>query len=122
MGDAYSANNSAAAVKDRVASGGSSQLANRYQNTVGKSVDNMAGAINSVGGGLDAIRAAYSFIGKLPFVTLRENKVNINVPWILPSELDQYERKLKEYRREIDRAATNWCINASDKAACLKEK
>lgn len=122
MGEAYHANNSAETVKNQLAGGGNSRAANTYSDTVARGVESSASAINSVGGGLDAIRSAYTFIGKLPFISLSEKTVNINVPWILPSELDQYERKLKEYKNEIERAKTNWCVHADDKAACLKQK
>lgn len=39
----------------------------------------------------------------------------------MPSELDQYERKLKEYQRQIDNALTNWCA-AGETKECLEAK
>jgi hypothetical protein len=41
------------------------------------------------------MKAAYKFIGKLPFITIKSQKIPINVPWILPSELDKYARALE---------------------------
>lgn len=122
MGKAYESNNSAETLKTRLAAGGNSQLAQKYSSTVREGIDAGTSAINAAGGGLDAIRAAYSFIGKLPFVSLRQTKVNVNVPWILPSELDQYERKLKEYRNEIDRASASWCVGVENTPDCLAKK
>ena len=57
------------------------------------------------------MRAAYKFIGKLPFVTISPRNIPINVPWILPSELDKYERALQGYQKELNRAAENFCVN-----------
>lgn len=55
------------------------------------------------------MKSAYTFLGKLPFINIRQTDININVPWILPRELDQYERKLKEYENQASRALENWC-------------
>lgn len=59
------------------------------------------------------MRAAYKFIGKLPFITLSTRNIAINVPWILPGELDRYARAINNYKREIDQAMSNWCVGKS---------
>lgn len=38
----------------------------------------------------------------MPFIKLRQERVDIHIPWILPQELDQYERRLKDYQREVE--------------------
>ena len=77
--------------------------------------------IQTVVGNMNAMRSAYTFIGKLPFVRITQTKVNINVPWILQSELDQYERQLQAYMTEIDRTAASWCVN-DPSPECLAAK
>lgn len=67
------------------------------------------------------MRSAYTFIGKLPFLNIRQTKININVPWILPRELDQYERRLKDYQIEMENAAKRWCASGESKE-CLEAK
>lgn len=67
------------------------------------------------------MRSAYTFIGKLPFLNIRQTKININVPWILPRELDQYERRLKDYQIEMENAAKRWCVSGETKE-CLEAK
>ena len=34
----------------------------------------------------------------------------INVPWILPQELDRYARTLSQYQRELDTTLNQWCV------------
>ena len=50
--------------------------------------------IDGTAGGLASIRGVYAFLGKMPFLNIRQQKINLNIPWILPQELDQYERQL----------------------------
>ena len=52
-------------------------------------------------------------------MNIRETKVNINVPWIRPSELDQYERQLNSYEQEFSRALKNWCVTGESKECLL---
>lgn len=74
---------------------------------------------------LNGIKAAYTFIGKLPFITLRQTNVPINIPWILPSELDRYQRVLQAYpaqiQSELERAARDLCIT-DPSPTCLAKK
>lgn len=67
------------------------------------------------------MKAAYTFIGKLPFISLSTQKVPINVPWILPRELDRYERAIAGYKQEINETLRDWC---TDKTAteCAEAK
>lgn len=44
---------------------------------------------------LNAIKTAYAFIGKLPFINVREVTIPINIPWIKMNELDRYKRAWK---------------------------
>lgn len=83
--------------------------------------DVRAAAPNTVSGNLQAIKAAYTFIGKLPFVKVTQKKIPLNVPWISRSELDKYERKLKEYQRTLERAQANWCLDENSQE-CLESK
>lgn len=122
MSTAYTNNDSASVVSSRLATGGSSWLGSQYGQVVQNGVNTAAPAINTVGGGLNAMRSAYAFIGKLPFLNIRQTKVDINVPWILPSELDQYERKLKSYQAELDRGLANWCANGQETTECIQAK
>ena len=45
----------------------------------------------------------------------------INIPWILPSELDRYQRILQTYPAELERAARDMCLT-DPSAACLQRK
>lgn len=67
------------------------------------------------------MRSAYTFIGKLPFLNIRQTRININIPWILPRELDQYERRLKDYKIELENAQKRWCASG-ETAECLEAK
>lgn len=80
-----------------------------------------AGGRNVVEGNLHAMRAAYQFIGKLPFVKIKQQRVAINVPWITQAELNKYERKLQDYLRTIERAQANWCLDENSQE-CLQAK
>lgn len=83
--------------------------------------DSTKSAINSVGWWLNAIKTAYTFLGKMPFLNISTKNININVPWILPRELDQYERKLKEYQTTITETLNEWCVN-DNSAECIQSK
>lgn len=54
--------------------------------------------------------AVFQFLGQLPFLKIQKTKVPINVPWILPQELDRYARTLDQYSNELDRTAKQWCV------------
>lgn len=68
-----------------------------------------ASVLNSAKGGLNAFRAGYTFIGKLPFVSIEERTIPINIPWILPQELDRYKRSLDAYLAEANSTLDDWC-------------
>ena len=67
------------------------------------------------------MRAAYKLIGKLPLISLSEKTVVINVPWILPQELDKYSRSLDAYSRELNRSLETFCAK-DPSPECLKKK
>lgn len=68
-----------------------------------------------------SMRAAYKIIGKLPLISLSERTVPINIPWILPQELDRYTRALDAYSREWNDTLRDFC--ASDPTPeCLAKK
>lgn len=48
------------------------------------------------------MKAAYQFIGQLPFIRIEQEVIPINIPWILPQELDRYSRALESYKSEIE--------------------
>lgn len=72
--------------------------------------------------GLSALRAAYKVIGKLPLITISERTVPIDVPWILPQELDRYARSLDAYAKEINQTLSNNCVGVADTSTCLNQR
>ncbi len=70
---------------------------------------------------ISAMRAAYKLIWKLPLITISEKTVPIDVPWILPQELDKYARSLDAYAKEINSAIENLCLN-DPSPQCLEKK
>jgi len=58
---------------------------------------------------LSSARAAYTFVSKIPFFSIQKTRVPINVPWILPQELDRYTRALESYKREYDTMMKDFC-------------
>ncbi|MBP9779728.1 hypothetical protein KBD33_03855 [Candidatus Gracilibacteria bacterium] len=120
MGQAYNANNVAPLIK--IPGGtktGLSQDFSKWQNNL---LSGSAGkTIGQAQGGLASVRAAYKLIGQLPFITLRKQTVPINVPWILPRELDKYARSLENYKREYEDTLKNWCI-VPDSPKCIQGK
>ena len=67
------------------------------------------------------MKAAYKYIGQMPFLRINRSSVNVNVPWILPQELDRYMRSLDQYSEEINNMKKNWC-NGDPDAKCLDSK
>ena len=67
------------------------------------------------------MRAAYKLIGKLPLISLSERQIPINVPWILPQELDRYARSLDAYKEEFNATLKDFCANDQTQA-CLEKK
>lgn len=72
-------------------------------------------------GTLNSIKSAYSLIGKLPFVSIQQSTIPLNIPWINARELDKYSRALEGYKKEIENTERNLCIN-DPSAACLAKK
>ncbi len=70
----------------------------------------------------NSMRAAYEIIGKIPFIRIERTTIAINVPWILPRDLEKYGRKLKSYADEVSQTQKSWCATAPDKNACLNSK
>lgn len=123
MATAYRQTDVTGSVNSALTRGGDSRLGGAYENLINNAMGSTGASsvVNSVGGGINAMKSAYTFLGKLPFLNIRQVDVNINVPWILPAELDQYERKLKEYQREVENALKNWCASGESEE-CLKAK
>lgn len=67
-----------------------------------------------VQGSANAISAAYKYIAKVPFLSIRQSSVNVNVPWPLPQELDRYKRSLDQYVEEVKNMKKNWCNGKPD--------
>jgi hypothetical protein len=67
------------------------------------------------------MRAAYKLVGKLPLISISEKTIPINVPWILPQELDRYARSLDAYSRELNRTLESFCID-DPSPECAAEK
>jgi hypothetical protein len=80
-----------------------------------------AKSINSVNGWLASIRAAYRMIGKMPIISLSEQQIPINIPWILPQELDRYALAIAAYKREFDATMKSFCAQDMS-ASCLEKK
>lgn len=72
-------------------------------------------------GSANALKAAYKFIGQIPFLRIRQSSVAFNVPWPLPQELDKYARSLEQYKNEINNMKRKWC-NGNPDGACLDSK
>jgi hypothetical protein len=68
--------------------------------------------------GVNQIRAAYQFIGKLPFIRLEEVSIPISIPWLLPQDLDRYARSLEQYQSELSATRRGWCGDRSA-ASCV---
>lgn len=66
-----------------------------YSNILSSTMNSNSAIINGVAGGAAGMRAAYDFIGKIPFIRVERVTIPINVPWILPRDLDKYERRIK---------------------------
>jgi hypothetical protein len=60
-------------------------------------------------------------VGKLPLITISEKTVPIDVPWILPSELDKYARSLDAYSQEVKYMLDSFCVN-DPSTDCLTRK
>jgi hypothetical protein len=67
------------------------------------------------------MRAAYKLLGKLPLISISEKTVSVDVPWILPQELDKYARSLDAYAKEINSTLENLCVN-DPSPQCLEKK
>jgi hypothetical protein len=98
-----------------------SQAYNAKQSNVRGLPGSFQSTAQNTKGTLNALKSAYTAIGKLPFIKVKPVKIPLNIPWITPRELDKYSRALDGYRKEIDNAATKLCIN-DPSAACLDKK
>jgi hypothetical protein len=81
-----------------------------------KLINSNSWILNSAQWWINAIRAGYTFIGKLPFVSIQEKMIPLNIPWILPQELDRYSRSLKAYEQEINETLDWWCRGKTPQA------
>jgi hypothetical protein len=64
------------------------------------------------------VKAAYEFIGSLPFLSVEEKQLYIRVPWISPEDLDKWiadlKDTIKQWEDEIDDKATKWGALVND--------
>ncbi len=67
------------------------------------------------------MRAAYKLVGKLPLISISEKTIPVDVPWILPQELDRYSRAMDAYSKELNNTIENFCAN-DPSPECLLEK
>ena len=67
------------------------------------------------------MKSAYTLIGKLPFVSIKQVNIPLNIPWFDKTELAKYQRSLDGYKKEIDTTLKNFCIN-DPSPACLDKK
>lgn len=111
MWQAYTNSNLTASLQKSIGSSGKSSLAKDFRQWSNQALSGgVWQTINNIGGWLASVRAAYTFIWQLPFLNIRRTTVNIDVPWILPGELDKYIKAYENYVREYDRMMTNWCV------------
>lgn len=67
------------------------------------------------------MRTAYKLIGKLPLISISEKTIPVNVPWILPQELDKYSRALDVYSKEFNNSIDSFCSN-DPSPECVAQK
>ncbi len=87
-----------------------SWLGQQYADILKGWVSSVDGGVKKISWGLNAVQEAYKFLGNLPFIKITQVSVPINIPWVLPSELDQYEQSIDDYMDELSRAGANWCV------------
>ncbi len=87
-----------------------SSLSAGYEQALDAKIQKNASLINRVSGGVNQAKAAFQFLGQLPFLKVQTTRVTINVPWILPQELDRYARTFSQYQRELDATLKQWCV------------
>lgn len=61
-------------------------------------------------------------IGSLPLISLEKTSISVNVPWVLPQELDRYARSLDGYVREIESFQKKWCDGNLASKECINAK
>jgi len=63
------------------------------------------------------IKEVYEFLGNIPLVNVETETININVPWIDPTELERFivdwEYSLESYKQELQNATNSWSIWAT---------
>ena len=87
-----------------------SSLSAGYEQALDAKIQKNASLINQLSGGVNQAKAAFQFLGQLPFLKVQTTRVTINVPWILPQELDRYARTFSQYQRELDATLKQWCV------------
>jgi hypothetical protein len=89
---------------------GKTGASSAYNTWLDGAVNSNSSTINSVAGGANQWKQAWKLIGQVPFVTVEQVSIPINIPWLLPQDLDRYSRSLKQYEKEWNRAQTDWCV------------
>ncbi|MBC7503535.1 VCBS repeat-containing protein [Candidatus Gracilibacteria bacterium] len=83
--------------------------------------DSLKGIASNSKGTLNTLKTAYTEIGKLPFISIKQVNIPLNIPWFDKRELDRYARSLDGYLRDLESASRNLCIS-DPSAACLDRK
>ncbi len=89
---------------------GNTSASKGYNDWLDKKVNENSSTINRIAWWANQLKAAYQFIGQLPFIRIEQESIPINIPWILPQELDRYSRALDSYVSEIKKVKESWCI------------
>ncbi len=60
------------------------------------------------------IRSVYEFLGNVPLVAIEPETVEVNIPWITPTQIDatkaDWENTLEEWKAEVKRAEESWSL------------
>jgi hypothetical protein len=51
----------------------------------------------------------------MPFFSISQTRIPLNIPWILPQELDRYTRTLEAYKNEYNQMMNDFCANKTAK-------
>ena len=69
---------------------------------------------------LNSIKTAYTMVGKLPFISVKQKTIPINIPWVNKREISKYRGQLNAYKTEFDQAMKRMC--ATDRSPECAEK
>jgi hypothetical protein len=92
---------------------GKTSASRDYNTWLDEQIQKNASSINSASRGVSQMRAAYQFMGSLPFIRVEKTTIPVSIPWLLPQDLDRYARSLKQYQNEISATKKWWCEGKS---------